>query len=199
MEKTTLVILAGGKSSRFGRDKSLLELNGRRIVEMTVDLCRDTFDDILIVSNDKKNKKFGIPGVPELKDIYKGAGPMGGMHVAFLNVRTSAVFFVACDMPYFNVELAKMLVEQLDEYDACVPRMGGKVEPLFAVYRMSVFQRLVFALDDGRRSLHDFIEEVNTNIVDCDEWIKEHNAENAFVNMNYQEDYDKLVENTANK
>ena len=190
MEKTTLVILAGGKSSRFGRDKSLVEINGRRLVETTVMKCLPVFDEVMISSN--RDSKFGIPGVPELKDVYLEHGPLGGVHSAFLAARNDAVFFAACDMPFFNVELAQLIIENAENHDACVPRVGEKIEPLFAVYRKSLLPKTVELLEAGRQSLRDLIEVCDTNILDCTEWVEEHRAQDAFFNMNYEADLERL-------
>ena len=190
MEKTTLVILAGGKSSRFGRDKSLVEINGQRLVETTVKKCLPVFDEVMISSN--RDSKFGIPGIFELKDVYIGMGPLGGVHSAFLAARNDAVFFAACDMPFFNVELAQLIIENAAGHDACVPRVGEKLEPLFAVYRKRLLPKTVELLEAGRQSLRDLMEVCDTNILDCTEWVEEHAAQDAFFNMNYEADLERL-------
>lgn len=190
MEKATLIILAGGKSSRFGRDKSLLELDGKRIVEVNVEMSRPHFDEVMISSN--AEAKFGIPGVTELTDTYKEMGPMGGMHSGLTASRNDTVFFAACDMPYFNVSLAMELLRQAEGHMICVPRYGDKTEPLFGVYRKELLPLIEELLDDGRRSLRDLMVRTDTLYFDCSGWMSENGAEDAFYNINYQEDFEKV-------
>ena len=190
MEKTTLVILAGGKSSRFGRDKSLVEINGRRLVEKTVEECLSVFDEVMISSN--QPSKFGIPGIKELTDVYKEMGPMGGIHSALLAAKNDAVFFAACDMPFFNTGLARYIVENSAGYNVCIPRVGEKLEPLFGVYRKALLPQITDLLEAGRRSLRELLDKPEARILDCTEWVNANKAENAFFNMNYQSDLEKL-------
>ena len=190
MENTTLVILAGGKSSRFGRDKSLEKIDGKSIVERTVEKCLPVFDEVMISSNRKA--KFGIPGVPELSDVYVGMGPLGGIHSALLAAKNDAVFFAACDMPFFSVDLAQHIVEAGADINACVPRVGEKTEPLFGVYRKALLPLVVQMLEEGDRSLHHLLARADARILDCTDWVAAHGEENAFFNMNYQADLETL-------
>jgi len=190
MEKTTLVILAGGKSSRFGRDKSLEKIDGKSIVERTVEKASPVFDEVLISSN--RAAKFALPGVPELTDTYIGMGPLGGIHAAMLAAKNDAVFFAACDMPFFSVELAKYIIENSAGTDACVPRAGEKTEPLFGVYRKALLPLIVRMLEEGDRSLHHLLSRAEAKILDCTDWVREHGETNAFFNMNYQADLEAL-------
>lgn len=190
MEKATLIILAGGKSSRFGRDKSLLELGGKRIVESTVEKCLPLFDEVLISSNSES--KFGIPGIKELSDTYKGMGPMGGMHSGLSASRNDAVFFAACDMPYFSTELAMELLKRAEGHDICIARNEEKIEPLFGVYRKSLLPLITQLLEAGERSMRSLLERADTEYFDCSAWLSENGAGNAFYNINYQEDFENL-------
>ena len=190
MEKVSFVLLAGGKSSRFGRDKSLLTINGRTLVETTIEKSRPLFDEIFISSN--AENKFGIPGIGELSDTYKDAGPLSGIHSGLSASRNDAVFFAACDMPYFNTELAGELISRGKDHEICIPKTDNKIEPLFGVYRKSLIPIIEELLTAGIKSIRALIEKADTNYFDCTEWLLSHGASNAFYNINYQEDFNKL-------
>jgi molybdopterin-guanine dinucleotide biosynthesis protein A len=76
--KTTAIILAGGKSSRFGGDKTILPLGNRLLIHHLVEACNKFADEVLIIGN--QQNKFAIEGVREISDIFKEMGPLGGFH-----------------------------------------------------------------------------------------------------------------------
>ena len=190
MEKATLVILAGGKSSRFGKDKSQMRINGRPLIEINVEKSRPVFDEILISSN--AESKFGIPGIRELSDTYIGMGPLAGILSGLSESRNEAVFFAACDMPFFNIDLAKEILSALEGHDICVPVNGEKTEPLFGVYRKTLIPVITELLDNDMRSMRCLLDRADTFYFDCADWLSEHGAENAFYNVNYQQDFEKI-------
>lgn len=111
--KTTAIILAGGKSSRFGADKTTLPWGNRLIIHHLVEACNKFADEVLIISN--QQNKFAIEGVREISDIFKEKGPLGGFHAGMEAARYDKIFFTACNMPLFNLELAQKLLTQLDQ------------------------------------------------------------------------------------
>ncbi len=196
MEKVSFVLLAGGKSSRFGRDKSLLTIDGRPLVEATIEKCRPLFDELFVSSN--AENKFGISGICELSDTYKDSGPMSGIHSGLTASRNEAVFFAACDMPYFNAELAAEIISRAEGSEICIPIVGGKSEPLFGVYKKRLLPIIEELLKEGVYSIRALLEKADTCYFDCTEWLLARSAQNAFYNINYQEDLSRLNYNPDN-
>ena len=126
------MILAGGRSSRMGRDKSLLLFQNQTLVEWTVNKLRLFADDIVIAGND--TAKFNLPGTVEVADVYSGKGPLGGMHAGLMTAKNQYSFTVSCDMPFFNIELPQFLLERSWGFDVVVPQIGKYLEPRCAVY-----------------------------------------------------------------
>ena len=103
-EKITAVILAGGKSSRFGRDKSLLTVEGRLLLERSLDNWGGLFAEVIIVS-ESGDKFSSLSGIKETADIYRGRGPLGGVHAGLKLTSFPWSFVAACDMPHIEKEL----------------------------------------------------------------------------------------------
>ncbi len=185
--KATAIILAGGKSSRFGSDKSLLMWNNQLIMKTLVDSCRTFADEILIVSN--QENKFGIQGTKELRDIYPEMGPLGGLHAGLNAATHERVFLTACDMPLLNTELAKKILYQLTAYEAVVPCCEGRFHPMFTAFRRTPALFVAdHMLSQGERKMLMLIKKLSTCYWECS--VEE---EQAFYNMNYLEDYRRLI------
>ncbi len=92
----TAYVLAGGKSSRMGRDKALLELNGRPLIELAVEKLRSVCASTFILSGRKELARYA----PLVSDLHPGCGPLGGMEAALLHTQTDWNLFLAVDMPF---------------------------------------------------------------------------------------------------
>lgn len=95
--KTTAIILAGGKSSRFGADKKTLPWGNRLIIHHLVEACNKFADEVLIISN--QQNKFAIEGVREISDIFKEKGPLGGFHTGMEAARYDKIFLPPATYP----------------------------------------------------------------------------------------------------
>ncbi|MCL1929115.1 MAG: NTP transferase domain-containing protein [Treponema sp.] len=188
----TAVILAGGKSSRFGKDKTLLKLNGELIVESIINKCKPLFSEIILVSN--SSNKFGIEGVKEISDIFKDHGPLAGIHAGIKEAKNPICFVTACDMIYFYPPLVSYLLEHSEKKDVIVPReSNGQLQPLFAIYHKQVLQQIEDLLMDNKRSIVSLYDRVNVNYVEEDHWKDiTHCTYDVFCNINYPEDYERI-------
>lgn len=193
MDAPALILLAGGKSTRFGRDKTGLELAGRPIVRSTVDACRPFCGELFLVSN--AQDKFALPGVTELRDRYPDAGPLGGIHAGLSASACGKNLVVACDMPFFSPALALRLLEGCRGHMACVPRVEDRLQPLFAVYDRALLPRAEELLQAGRYSVRGLYEGTDTLCLECGDWCREGEAApgSPFYNINYPEDLERLL------
>jgi molybdopterin-guanine dinucleotide biosynthesis protein A len=213
--RASAVVLARGKSTRFGADtdKTLLTWRGISLVERAVREClalRSLFEEIgeieeiLLAGNaDAKFSLFSLPGVREIKDVYRGSGPLGGIHAGLFCARNGTVFVTACDMPFFQAKLARRLLELSDGYDAVVPVDGGRPQPLCAVYKKSVLPAAEALLLAGERSVRGLYSKVRTRYAARDAWgdvlgiLPE--EQDVFFNINDREDYRRLLARDAEK
>jgi molybdopterin-guanine dinucleotide biosynthesis protein A len=185
----TVVILAGGKSTRFRRDKTLLKLDGARLlIETIVDRCRGLFDEILIMSN--RENKFGIEGTAECSDLFPNLGPIGGIHGGLRFMKGERALVAACDMPFFDIVLAEKMLALSDGCEAVVPRDGEWMQPLFAVYTKSSLPVFEAHISRGTKRPLEVIRNLRTRYIDRDEWevMEEHKGRDIFYNINCQKD-----------
>ncbi|GIW40194.1 MAG: putative molybdenum cofactor guanylyltransferase [Candidatus Binatia bacterium] len=186
-ERATGVILAGGKNSRMGgREKAFLRVEGRTILERTVELLRRAFPDVLVVAN--APEKYAAFGVRVVRDEIPGAGPLGGIHAALGAVATPYVFAVACDMPYLRLEPIAHLLGYLRDQEAVIPEWEGDIEPLHAFYATRIRVRIEGAIARGVRSIRDFLPAISVTYVSESEMRSVEGAAESFCNVNTPED-----------
>lgn len=182
------LILAGGKSSRFGRDKSLLTLDGEQIVERLVRYCRELCGEILISCGERE--KFQLPGVREIPDLLPGHGPLSGIHAGMLASSAELFLVLACDMPLFNPDLARILFAQCEtSFDACVPFDGTRLQPLCAVYRRTALPVIRQMLGEGENRMGMLLSRIRFCRLECPEY---GSSPGMFWNINTPEDYMSL-------
>jgi len=189
---STVVVLAGGKSRRMGRDKLELSLDGKTLLESAVSRFKQSFEHVYLSVADA-DKYPGID-VQRIVDIIPGAGPMSGLHAALTTLPDDGVFLAAADLPYANPIAAKHLIELCGKSDACAIRLpDGKLEPLFGYYRKSVLAHCESLISVGEYRMTVLLTDVSTRFADpCelgDLW-----DENLIVNVNYPKDFEKLLE-----
>ena len=127
----TGVVLAGGTSVRMGMPKCGLILGGRTMLERAVQRML-RLSPLVVVAG---SAGVAIPsGVRVVQDARSGTGPLGGIHAALLASRDDCAV-VACDMPFFSIELLEYMADESRGKDAAVVRIGEYWEPLHAIYR----------------------------------------------------------------
>ncbi|MDI6631959.1 MAG: bifunctional molybdenum cofactor guanylyltransferase MobA/molybdopterin-guanine dinucleotide biosynthesis adaptor protein MobB [Bacillota bacterium] len=157
MQETTGVVLAGGKSTRMGANKAFLSLEGHSLIERVVAELRKAFPEVLVVGDPETYRGLADRVVA---DIFPEAGPLGGIHAGLTFASYDPVFVAACDLPFVEGSLASLIVERLDGFDAAVPCVGGRLQPLFAAYRKTCLGPVTRSLEAGRRRVVGFLGEV---------------------------------------
>ena len=124
----TLGVLAGGASSRMGRDKALLELDGETLLERCVSGCSSLAADVLIAAGaDERSLPGRLAEVRVVVDARENAGPLAGIEALVAGTATSWLVVVPCDMPHLRAEHLQALVDagedaDLVHYDGGEPR-----------------------------------------------------------------------------
>lgn len=153
---STAAVMAGGKSSRMGKDKLLIRFEGETLVSRAARVLAEGFDTVLLcVAESEKYETCAEP----VEDVFKGCGPLAGLHAALLRTRDEGVFACAGDMPFISAEAALKVVEACGGAEACVPVDGdGRPEPLFAYYKKELAPRAEKLLREGRRSMRSLLD-----------------------------------------
>jgi len=128
----TAVILAGGKSARFGHDKALLEIGGQTLLQRTVSTMRLVTADVIVLGPPERAQQAA--GVEVLQDAMPGIGPLGGILTALQARPGGAIFAVAVDMPFLSAPLLSLLIEAAADVDIVLPVVDGRGQQLHAVY-----------------------------------------------------------------
>ncbi|MFH1489825.1 MAG: molybdenum cofactor guanylyltransferase [Pseudomonadota bacterium] len=128
----TGIILAGGKSHRYGRNKALADFDGVPLLERGIGVLRTLFRDLVIITNTPD--EYARFGLPMFSDLIKGLGPLGGLYTGLRAIEDGWGFFAACDMPFLSRDLIQYIVGRRDGYDAVVPRVDWKIDALHALY-----------------------------------------------------------------
>jgi molybdenum cofactor guanylyltransferase len=127
-------VLAGGKSTRMGRDKAFIEYEGRTLVARTLELAYAISGDVQIVGS--RDKFAGLAAVVE--DKFHDCGPLGGIHAALRSSSRDLNLMLAVDMPLVSEVFLRYLIEEARHAPGAsvvVPRQCGLWQPLCAVYR----------------------------------------------------------------
>ncbi len=135
--EVTLAVIAGGKGERLGGvAKGLLEVEGRPVLERLLELGR-LCGEVLLVANDPT--PYARYRLRTVEDVVRGRGAPGGVLAALEGARTEWVLAVACDMPFVSEAAVRRLLEERGpEVDAVCFTVGGRVEPLLALYRQAL-------------------------------------------------------------
>lgn len=187
----TGIILAGGKSSRMGTDKGLLELCGKPLISYAIQVLSGLCDTIIISSSYDGYTSFGYKIVA---DEFPGIGPMGGIYSALKQSKTEKNIVLSCDLPFVTKELLSFILECSADFDVTVPFEGNQhYEPLCAVYSLSVLNRMSAFIHKGNYKLPDLFEEAYINRLTIN---TEHifYSDNLFLNVNSKHDLAIAVE-----
>jgi molybdopterin-guanine dinucleotide biosynthesis protein A len=187
------VILAGGDNKRFGGiTKSNIVVGRESIISGIINIIRDLFDEIIIVTNTPEEFRE-YKQCLVVRDQFLKAGPLGGIHAGLKTASGKAIFALAGDMPFLK---KKFIEEQIltfnnEKYDILVPKIGGNIEPLHAIYRKTIVDDIEESLTENKnRPVRDFISEMKTGyflIQESDENRK------AFTNINSPEDIARII------
>ena len=189
----TGVILAGGASRRMGSNKALLEFGGTSLVERVYHTMSKLFNEVILVTNTPE--EFAFLPCRTVADRYLDAGAIAGLHAGLAASSTERIFAVACDMPFLNPELIKLLCASKNDCDAVVPvNREGLREPLHAVYSRSILPVLQEIIERDERSILDLLDKIETTLVTRDIFQTIAGAEESFRNVNTPEDYQALRE-----
>ncbi|PKN16307.1 MAG: formate dehydrogenase family accessory protein FdhD [Deltaproteobacteria bacterium HGW-Deltaproteobacteria-23] len=184
------VILAGGKSTRMGRNKALLPYNGRPLIESIYRVMSELFEQVAVVTNSPEDYCF-LPCV-KIPDIHVGKGSLAGIHAGLVWSPEERIFVVGCDMPFLEKELVRRLAALSVGENAVVPSTPGGLEPLHAIYAKRVLPLFDEALNSDLRRIVDLLERIGAKVIPSAEIAAISPQFSSFVNLNTPEEYNAL-------
>jgi len=128
------VILAGGLNSRFsGRNKAMIDIGGRRILDRIYAVFTEIFEEIVLVTNDPL--QYSEWDMTMTSDIFSIRSSLTGIHAGLFCISNPYTFVAACDAPFLKKELIQALIGQITpKADVIIPETSAGLEPLCAVY-----------------------------------------------------------------
>ena len=186
----TGMILAGGTSRRFGRDKASEPLEGRPLLQWVEQRLEQVTQEIIVVkAAGQKLPALELPRpLTVIEDVIPGKGPLGGIYSGLQAASHELSLAVGCDMPLLSVPLLRRLCALADGYDVVIPRRAGRLQPLHAVYRRDCREAMQRELQAGRLEVISFLHAVRVRYVDEDEWAPYDKEGFSFFNVNAEAD-----------
>lgn len=190
--KVTGILLAGGKSSRMGKDKALLKYGEDTFMSNSLKKLNILFDEVLVVADNIE--KYNIEDVKIIRDIYPGMGPMGGIHAALKSANNDWIFVVPCDMPLWEPFLVEEILKHRLGYDIVVPLFNDHMEPLFALYNKTCLPGIEECLSKNIIKVLELYPLVKTNYLNLEKVYNEVDQYTKnFFNINTPQDLYNMV------
>lgn len=194
------VILAGGENRRIPVSKGFLAVEGRPIIERSIEVLKRIFGAVVISTNTPE--KYFYLGVPLIGDRLTEKGPIIGILSVLAATGEDSLFVVACDMPFVSEKLVRYMTDIYNEHlgksmddrevDAVIPVFEGKAEPLFGIYRKRVIQTIETMILTGQKGLIAMLDNIHVRYI-TDAEVKAMDPEGrSFVNINTIEDYERI-------
>ena len=188
-DKMIAVILTGGKSKRYGSDKSFLKIGKITFIEKQIKLLTKYFDTIVVSANE--DEKYKHLNLPICNDIYSDCGPLAGIHAVMKKYKKN-LFVLACDLPFVDDKTIKNILKFKSDADMIFSATKQNMQPLCAIYKINLLPNLDKYLKSNNRSVFKFIENINHSVIQI-KTVRE-----KLININTQEDYNKLIKGNIN-
>lgn len=188
MPETAGYVLVGGKSSRFGQDKALLEWRGRPLAAHAAQTVQSAAGSATLVGSVEKYQHLGYRVIPDPVD---GFGPLAGLLAALDDSTSEWNLVVACDMPRLTQEFLVFLLEQAQgsTADALLPIDPNELpEPLCAVYSASARATIRRAVDTGIHKMTRGFEGLTIREIHPREYQQFNQDGKLFTNLNSPQD-----------
>ncbi|OGW76853.1 MAG: hypothetical protein A3I73_05670 [Omnitrophica bacterium RIFCSPLOWO2_02_FULL_45_16] len=159
----------------MGHDKAFLDIKGEPLIGRQLGVLKNIFKNIIIATNDPQKYtsfKSANPvrnnfsnGVKIARDVVLGRGPLGGIYSGLLASDSFYNFVVACDMPFINKPLIKYIIENREDYDVVIPKIGGRIHPLFGVYSKNCIPAIEETLKHDRLEVRSIFSKVKARFL----------------------------------
>jgi len=186
------VILAGGKSRRFGADKAVAKLGEKSLIDYTINKLKSKFAEILIITNNSmqvsKNNIFFI------KDTMAGQlGPLVGILSAMEWVKNNDknyewIISFPCDTPFFEEKIIDKVINSQKSSDKKLLylKSGNKRHNIFGLWSIELMEQLRNDINQGARKVEDWANKIGTEIVEINS-----KSDKSFLNINTKLDLEE--------
>ena len=184
-DNLTLLILAGGRSKRFGSDKSDFKINNKTLIDIILYRTQNTFAEILISCNKSQShlSKYHLKLSYDIGE--NNQGPLWGIYSSILNIKSEWVFVLPCDSPFFKLSTMTNMIENSIKRKKYLTLLKNKDDFLFTflLIHRSLFKSLNQYVIDGGKSIKGWVLKSDY----CESYANE-----DIININNQNDLKKL-------
>ncbi len=185
MDNVHAVVLAGGQSRRFGRDKALAKIAGVTFLEKLVWLLQGMGLETAVISHPSRDYSFLDLGCDVQADLIPEKGPLGGLYTACRLFEGSSLLVLSCDMPVLDERLLETLIKNHRRKTGVTLFSHQKhLQPFPGIYESYLGFSIFECLRQNKLSMHEFLAELPSLNV-----IKEKINSGCFVNVNTQKDW----------
>jgi molybdopterin-guanine dinucleotide biosynthesis protein A len=170
-----------------GSPKALMRLGGRCLIERVLAALAPCVDDVLVVTNSPD--RYVFLGVPMVPDVLPDHGSLGGIYTGLRAASGEAVLTVACDMPFLQPEVVRLITGRAGEGDVVIPRVGDRLEALHALYAKPCLPHMAERLEVGRFTVTGFFDRVRVIEIPEDEVMPFGDPSVIFMNVNTPADF----------
>jgi len=185
-KKTTGIILCGGKSSRMGKNKALLTLNGKFIIRYVIDVLNEFCDNLLISTN---TDELNFLNIETVADEYKNIGPIAGILSALKKSSTEQNIILSCDTPFITREFIAYMLRETNTYDVLLPVFNDHLQPMTGIFNKRLIPHIEQEISEGNYIPPRIFEKSKLKKLRVNEntsgW-----HQHLFFNINSPEDYD---------
>ncbi len=193
------VVLAGGKSQRFGEDKSQVKLADKLLINYILSEIIDEFNELLIISNNsiefQKSEKISV-----INDFKKDLGPLGGVLSAMKWVKDNNKAYqwistFPTDTPFFKNSILKNFFKKIHPEDGKLffIKSNNTRHNIFGLWSIDLISKLEKDLEKGERKVESWANSVGVNTINM-----QFEKNDPFFNINTKEDLEKAKENFKN-
>lgn len=182
--ETTGIILAGGKSRRFGSDKALYEYNGTKLIEYSIATLQPLCGTLLLSTNEPE--KYAFTGLPTVPDLFPGCGPVAGIHACIEQSAHEHHLVIGCDLPWLSPRVFEFILQKSKGHQVVIPTQNGLKETMASYYHKSTSPTLKKALQQKRYKILDAIAPLKCIYPAIDN--EDFYTNKMFANINYRQD-----------
>jgi molybdopterin-guanine dinucleotide biosynthesis protein A len=194
------IVLAGGQSRRMGRVKAALSFGSATILGRIIKELSGHFDDLIVVAAPREAEPCDIrrllpPSIRVrlIRDPNQFEGPADALARGLRTARHGIAFVCSCDLPLIRADIAVALCGMLRGYDAVVPEIGGRLQPLYAAYRREATAMIEKGIAAGDRRLTALLETLRLLRINEAELRRRDPDLTSFLNVNTPEEYDRAI------
>ncbi len=164
-DKISVIVLAGGKSSRMGRDKALLEIDGKCLLERSCEVAANLTSEVYVMTAWPDRYRSTLSKKCQfLVEYNPGSGPLIALTQGLTQITTEWILLLACDLPLLNAQMIEHWASDLAAVPpstlAVVPYQNSRWEPLCGFYRQQSLSSLQSFIEDGGRSFQVWLNQI---------------------------------------